>query len=108
MRRPNRGDPGPVTSGNLRVGVESAFERGLTSSNAPNGVWCRRMRSRPIVVLAEDDEDTRRVYGLILRHFGYRVAEAASGLEAVHVTREVQPSLVLMDIGLPGVDGWEA
>ena len=66
------------------------------------------MRSRPIVVLAEDDEDTRRVYGLILRHFGYRVAEAASGLEAVHVTREVQPSLVLMDIGLPGVDGWEA
>jgi CheY-like chemotaxis protein len=66
------------------------------------------MRSRPIVVLAEDDEDTRRVYGLILRHFGYRVAEAASGLEAIHVVREVQPSLVLMDIGLPGVDGWAA
>ena len=66
------------------------------------------MRSRPIVVLAEDNEDTRRVYGLILRHFGYQVEEAASGIDAVRVTRRVQPSLVLMDIGLPGIDGWEA
>ncbi|HEX4683563.1 MAG TPA: response regulator [Gemmatimonadaceae bacterium] len=66
------------------------------------------MRRRPIVVLAEDNEDTRRVYGLILRHFGYQVEEAANGLEAVQVVRDARPSLVLMDIGLPGLDGWEA
>ncbi|HXT15740.1 MAG TPA: response regulator [Gemmatimonadaceae bacterium] len=66
------------------------------------------MRSRPLVVLAEDNEDTRRVYGLILQHFGYEVKEATNGVEAVRVTRECQPSLVLMDIGLPGLDGWQA
>jgi CheY-like chemotaxis protein len=66
------------------------------------------MRSHPVIVLAEDNEDTRRVYGLILRHFGYVVEEAATGLDAVKMVRELQPSLVLMDIGLPGIDGWQA
>jgi len=66
------------------------------------------MRCRPIVVLAEDNEDTRRVYGLILRHFGYEVEEATNGAEAVRLVREVRPSLVLMDIGLPNLDGWQA
>lgn len=66
------------------------------------------MRANPIIVLAEDHDDTRRVYGLILRHNGYAVEEAANGLDAVDLTRAVQPSLVLMDIGLPGLDGWQA
>jgi len=63
---------------------------------------------RPLVVLAEDDEDTRRVYGLILRHYGYEVADAPTGEEAVSTTRQLHPDLVLMDIGLPGLDGWQA
>jgi CheY-like chemotaxis protein len=62
---------------------------------------------RPLVVLAEDDEDTRRVYGLILRHYGYEVADAPTGEEAVAVARQLHPDLVLMDIGLPGIDGWQ-
>jgi CheY-like chemotaxis protein len=61
-----------------------------------------------LIILAEDDEDTRRVYGLILRHFGYEVVEATSGTAAVELTRRLQPKLVLMDIGLPGLDGWQA
>lgn len=63
---------------------------------------------RPLVVLAEDDEDTRRVYSLILRHYGYDVADAPTGEDAVAATRELHPDLVLMDIGLPGLDGWQA
>jgi CheY-like chemotaxis protein len=63
---------------------------------------------RPLIVLAEDNEDTRRVYGLILRHYGYEVVEAASGAEAVELTRRMRPQLVLMDIGLPVLDGWQA
>jgi CheY-like chemotaxis protein len=63
---------------------------------------------RPIVVLAEDNDDARRVYGLILRHFGYRVEEATTGQDAVRLIRSVRPSLVLMDIGLPGLDGFQA
>jgi two-component system cell cycle response regulator DivK len=65
-------------------------------------------RTRPLVVIAEDNEDTRRVYSLILRHFGYRVEEATTGAEAVAMTRALHPSLVLMDIGLPELDGFQA
>jgi two-component system, sensor histidine kinase len=64
-------------------------------------------RPRPVVLLAEDHDDTRRVYGLILRHFGFDVEEAASGEEAIAIARDRHPSLVLMDIGLPGIDGWQ-
>lgn len=63
---------------------------------------------RPVVVLAEDNDDARRVYGLILRHFGYRVEEATTGSAAVALVRDLRPSLVLMDIGLPEIDGFQA
>jgi two-component system, cell cycle response regulator DivK len=66
------------------------------------------VRERPVVLLAEDNEDTRRVYGLILRHYGYQVEEAANGEDAVALARSGHPNLVLMDIGLPGLDGWQA
>ncbi|MGH7616518.1 MAG: response regulator [Gemmatimonadaceae bacterium] len=62
---------------------------------------------RRIVLIAEDHDDTRRVYGLILRHFGYDVAEASTGEEAIEIARHRRPDLVLMDIGLPGIDGWQ-
>lgn len=63
---------------------------------------------RQVVLLAEDNDDTRRVYGLILRYYGYHVVEATTGVEAVEVARAICPNLVLMDIGLPGLDGWQA
>jgi len=78
--------------------------QGVSEQNGNGGESVRR----PLVVLAEDDEDTRRVYGLILRHYGYAVAEAPTGEDAVSTTRELHPDLVLMDIGLPGIDGWQA
>src|SRR4051812_32210700 len=58
---------------------------------------------RPVIVLAEDHDDARRVYSLILRHYGYEVLEATDGESAVELIRSAQPSLVLMDIGLPKI-----
>lgn len=66
------------------------------------------MQATQLIVIAEDNEDTRRVYALILRHHGFEVAEATNGLEAVELVRRTKPSLVLMDIGLPEIDGWQA
>lgn len=62
----------------------------------------------PLVVLAEDHDDTRCVYALILEHYGYRVAAAITGVDAVELTRTMRPDLVLLDIGLPVMNGWEA
>jgi two-component system cell cycle response regulator DivK len=64
----------------------------------------RRARE-PVIVLAEDDEDIRRVYGIILRHYGCRVEEALDGREAIEIVRATKPDLVLMDVSLPAMDG---
>jgi two-component system cell cycle response regulator DivK len=62
----------------------------------------------PTILLAEDHDDTRRVYCVLLRHFGYRVIEAVTGVEAVDIARRTKTDLILMDIGLPILDGWQA
>jgi two-component system, cell cycle response regulator DivK len=62
----------------------------------------------PLVLVAEDNEDNRLIAATILRHSGYRVIEAANGHDAIALARSEQPALILMDIGMPGVDGWTA
>lgn len=60
------------------------------------------------VLLVEDNEDNRIVYSTILRHFGYRVMEALNGEEGIATARSEKPDLILMDISIPIIDGWEA
>ena len=60
------------------------------------------------VLLVEDDEDTRMVYATMLEHHGYRVVETANGETAVDLARDTRPDLILLDISIPGIDGWEA
>ena len=60
------------------------------------------------VLLVEDNEDNRIVYSTILRHFGYKVTEALNGEEGISKARSEHPDLILMDISIPIIDGWEA
>ena len=60
------------------------------------------------VLLVEDNEDNRTIYSTVLRYLGYQVIEAVDGLEAVALARSERPALILMDISIPGMDGWEA
>lgn len=60
------------------------------------------------LLLVEDNEDNRIIYSTVLRHLGYQVIEAQDGVEAVQLARSVQPDLILMDISIPRMDGWEA
>ena len=60
------------------------------------------------VLLVEDNEDNRTVYRTILEHFGYRVEEARNGEDGIRMAREGKPALILMDISIPVIDGWEA
>jgi CheY-like chemotaxis protein len=60
------------------------------------------------LLLVEDNEDNRIIYSTVLRHIGYEVVEALDGAQAVALARSVLPDLILMDISIPGIDGWEA
>lgn len=64
--------------------------------------------SAKTVLLVEDNEDNRTVYRTILEHFGYGVIEARNGEDGVRMAREGNPALILMDISIPLIDGWEA
>jgi CheY-like chemotaxis protein len=60
------------------------------------------------LLLVEDNEDNRIIYSTVLRHLGYTVVEALDGMQAITLARSELPDLILMDISLPEVDGWEA
>lgn len=60
------------------------------------------------VLLVEDNEDNLVVYRTILEHVGFRVIEARDGEEGVNRARQYHPDLILMDISIPKIDGWEA
>lgn len=62
----------------------------------------------PTILLVEDDELNRAILVRRLGKNGYRVATAAGGLEAVAAARAESPDIILMDVGLPDIDGWEA
>jgi two-component system, cell cycle response regulator DivK len=62
----------------------------------------------PTVLIVEDNEDNRIVYCTMLRHFGFAVDEAENGAEGILKARSILPDVILMDIAIPLVDGWEA
>jgi CheY-like chemotaxis protein len=62
----------------------------------------------PLVLVVDDFEDARILYGEYLAFCGYRVADAVNGEEAIRKAVELQPDLILMDLSMPLIDGWEA
>ncbi len=59
------------------------------------------------VLLIEDNEDNRIIYETILRHYGYDVLTAADGPEGLQAALDHRPDLILLDISLPEMNGWE-
>ena len=59
-------------------------------------------------MVADDSEDIRELLRVQLTRLGYRVVEAADGREAVEAVRKEHPALILMDMSMPGLDGFEA
>ena len=62
----------------------------------------------PLVLVVDDYQDAREMYAEYLQYSGFRVVEAATGTEAVEKALALQPDVILMDLSLPGMDGWAA
>ena len=88
----------------ISLGEPSSDSTGTAPSfAAPNG---RRLPSRlQTILIADDSDDTREMFRTLLELKGYRVLEARDGQEAINVIVRENPGLVLLDLGLPRLNG---
>src|SRR5437868_11697002 len=63
---------------------------------------------RPLVLVVDDFADNREMYSEYLSFSGYDVVEAKNGKEAIDVAQARLPDIIIMDLSLPVMDGWEA
>jgi len=61
-----------------------------------------------LLLVVDDFADGREMLSEYLRFHGFDVTEAADGADAVDAARRMHPRIILMDLTMPGVDGWEA
>ena len=59
------------------------------------------------ILVIEDDPATLRLMDYSLRHEGYQVLTASNGLEGLRKVQDEKPDLVILDVMLPGIDGFE-
>jgi len=81
-----------------RADLETFLDR-----SGPRG----RSKAGPLVLLVDDDEKLRELVRLNLEFEGYVVREAGSAEEGLSAIEEAKPDLVLLDVMMPHVDGWE-
>jgi CheY-like chemotaxis protein len=65
------------------------------------------MGRTPLILFVDDSSDARLTYGEYLRDAGYDVAVAVDGNEALAIALSAVPDLILLDLTMPGLDGWE-
>ena len=65
-------------------------------------------RERPLVLVVEDQSELRQLYAQQLTISGFDVIEAANGEDAIASASRQAPDIILMDLSLPVIDGWEA
>ena len=66
------------------------------------------MTTDRLVLIVDDIPDNRQMYAEYLEYEGYRVEQACNGEEAIAFARALTPDLIVMDLSMPGIDGWEA
>jgi two-component system, cell cycle response regulator DivK len=68
----------------------------------------RRSTPNPLVLIVDDNDDHRTMYAMYLQSAGFRVVEAADGTSAIGKARNIRPDVILLDLYMPGLNGWQA
>ena len=98
-----------ATSLGGRITLRSNLGQGFdVYTDDPRGTAAMSTEQGPLILVVDDYEDAREMYAEYLRFCGFRVAEARNGNEALEQAFALVPDLILMDLSLPGMDGWEA
>src|SRR5439155_2166264 len=59
------------------------------------------------ILVVEDNDDCRELFARFVKSLGYKVFEAATGIEAIDRASAINPDLIIMDLRMPGMDGGE-
>jgi two-component system cell cycle response regulator DivK len=78
------------------------------SDKAPGGQDEPEKASGPLILFAEDLQHVRKTYSRYLTLVGFRVAQVENGRQALEMAIELNPAIILMDLSMPGLDGWQA
>ena len=73
----------------------------------PIGGSPRLVSHRPLALVIDDSDDTREVYTVVLRLEGFTVEGARDGREALQKAVELLPDIIITDLAMPIIDGWE-
>jgi CheY-like chemotaxis protein len=68
----------------------------------------KKKSRKPIVLLVDDYPDAREMYAEYLEFSGFEIVQAGNGVEAIERALDSHPDVILMDLSLPVMDGWEA
>ena len=68
----------------------------------------KKKGKKPVVLLVDDYPDAREMYAEYLEFSGFDIVQAGNGAEALERAHDSHPDVILMDLSLPVMDGWEA
>ena len=95
----------------LATGMRKASSSKPTDGNRPGGEPSRAATGRTTsprrVLVVEDNLDTLRSTTVLLREMGHEVDYAINGYAALEAARRFKPEVIILDLGLPGMDGFE-
>ena len=102
---------GSVSAHSAGTGAGSTFEIRLPRASAPLATVVEAPScldpGKPSVLLIEDNDDGREMMATMLTACGYQIKQAPDGLQGVAMALALLPDVALVDIGLPGIDGYE-
>ncbi|MBX5484080.1 MAG: response regulator [Myxococcaceae bacterium] len=115
MKTPSHKKPAPKvkakagTKARARPGPHPAAKKAKeVALRAPGPAPTASSGKAPLVLVVDDYEDAREMYSEYLQFSGFRTAEAKTGVEALKQATALLPDIILMDLSLPEMDGWEA
>ena len=89
-----------------RARAKTAVKKPAAAKTAAATDASARQR-RAVILIVEDAADSRDVFAQFLAQKGLRVITAADGPGGLRLAREIKPDVIVLDLGLPIVDGWE-
>jgi PAS domain S-box-containing protein len=96
--------PGEGSAFTIFMPLEQEGPAAQPRADRPNDV--APTDAAPSVLLVDDDPQIHDLIGTMLKREGYRVSHATNGVEGVERARTERPSVILLDVMMPGVDGW--